>query len=159
MTFHVRLVTPERIVSEYEAESLSVPTPDGEITILPHHVPLATLLAGGIMRIKHAGATEELAVAGGFLEISPETHEVSVLADFAEKSSELTQLAEIEAAKQRAEVAMKQAIGTNDAQVAAAAAALEREWARYRVAMRRHHSRSGLPLGEQGNIRHKDNAS
>ncbi|MBP7134238.1 ATP synthase F1 subunit epsilon [Patescibacteria group bacterium] len=158
MTFHVRLVTPERIVSEYEAESLSVPTSNGEITILPHHIPLVALLTGGVLRIRHAGGIEALVVAGGFVEVSPTTHEVSVLADFAEKSSELTQHAEIEAAKKRAEIAMSKAMGADDAQVAAAAAALEREWARCRVATRRHHGH-GMPLAEQGDINHDDNAS
>lgn len=156
MSFPLRVVTPERVLAEYQATSVSLPTPDGEITILPHHVPFASLIASGTLRIVHDGKTEEIAIAGGFVEISPETHQVVILADFAQPSEELD-LAQIEAAKKRAETVMKEAIRADDTQIAAAAAALERELARYRVATR-HRARRGLPVSEQGIISDDENA-
>lgn len=157
MSFRLRVVTPERVLAEYQAVSVSLPTPDGEITILPHHIPFASLIAAGVLRFTHEGKTEELAIAGGFVEVSPTTGEVTILADFAEHSADLN-LAQIEEAKARAEAVMKQAVRNDDMQFAAAAAALEKELARYRVATR-HRAQRGLPMSEKGHISHNENAS
>jgi F-type H+-transporting ATPase subunit epsilon len=157
MTFRLRVVTPERVFAEYQAASVSLPTPEGEITILPHHVPFASLIASGVLRIVHENKTEEFAISGGFVEVAPETRDVTVLADFAEQSEELN-IAQIEAAKARAEAVMKEVPRNDEAQYAAAAAALERELARYRVAVR-HRSQRGLPMSDKGSISHDKNAS
>lgn len=157
MSFRLRVVTPERVLAEYQATSVSLPTPDGEITILPHHIPLASLVTAGALRITCEGKTEEVVVAGGFVEVAPATGDVTILADFAERADELN-LASIEAAKHRAEQAMKETGRNNDVQFAAAAAALEKELARHRVAVR-HHRQRGLPMNEQGAISKNENAS
>jgi F0F1-type ATP synthase epsilon subunit len=61
---------------------------------------------------------------------------VVVLADTAERIDEL-ELSAIEEAKKRAETALTEARNTNDVSYADAAAHLERELARYRVAMKK----------------------
>ena len=157
MSFHLRVVTPERVLAEYQATSVSLPTPQGEITILPHHMPLASLVAAGSLRIHHDGKTEEIVIAGGFVEVAPETRAVTILADFAERSDELN-IASIEEAKRRAERVMKESVRADDVQFAAAAAALEKELARYRVAVR-HRTQRGLPMSDQGSISKNENAS
>jgi F-type H+-transporting ATPase subunit epsilon len=59
------------ILYEGEADSVTMPTETGEITVLHHHIPLVTHLAKGTIRIKN-GAAKEFQTNGGFAEIKPE---------------------------------------------------------------------------------------
>lgn len=130
-----KIITPERIVLEGEAVSLSVMTENGEITILPGHIPLASLLKAGEMRVKTLGGKEELlAVSTGLIEVQPH-NQIVILAQTAERSEEL-ELAKIEEAKRQAEEALKNIRTREDQTFATAAAALERELARYRIALK-----------------------
>lgn len=144
MPLHFELVTPERVVFRQDADQVTLPTAGGEITVLPGHIPLVAALVPGIAQLKKGNETEDVAVSGGFIEISAENR-VRVLADTAERGVELD-LGVIEAAKDRAEQVMREAVRSDDASYAAAAAALERELARYRVA-RKHASRR-VPLAD-----------
>jgi len=129
-----KLVTPDRVVSEGETASLTVMTENGEITILPGHIPLATLLKAGEMRVGSGKDEELLAVSGGLLKVEPGNN-ILILAETAEHSHEL-ELGAIEEAKKRAEEALVAARGKDAIGYADAAAHLERELARYRVAMK-----------------------
>ena len=130
---HFRLVTPNRVLLDEEAVSISLPTTEGEITVLTDHVPLATLLAPGLVRlVRPKGEAGEVAVSGGFIRVGKDGN-VYVLADTAEQGEELD-LSVIEQAKERARQVMSQAARQDDVSFAAAAAALERELARYRLA-------------------------
>lgn len=134
-TLHYTVVTPERIVLEGDAEAISVMTDMGEITVLPHHVPLLTLMKAGEMRIKHGGQDELLATSTGMFEVRADGT-VVVLADTAERVEEL-EMDAIAAAKERAVQALVDARNRNDVSYADAAAHLERELARYRVALKK----------------------
>ncbi|MBI2052045.1 ATP synthase F1 subunit epsilon [Candidatus Roizmanbacteria bacterium] len=70
---NLRIITPDKIARELEINAVSVPTVSGEITILPHHVNLFTLLSGGIVRIRTGKETEYLAVGDGYLETDGKT--------------------------------------------------------------------------------------
>ena len=98
----LKVVTPERIVYEADIDSISVMTEQGEITVLPNHVPLTTVLMPGEMRLKINGAETYLAVSTGFLQVRP-GNEIVVLADTAERAEEL-ELEKIEQARERASV-------------------------------------------------------
>ena len=134
-TLTYKIITPERVVLEGEAVSLSAMTENGEVTILPGHIPLASLLRAGEMRVKTADGKEELlAVSTGLLEVQG-NNQIVILAQTAERSEEL-ELAQIEEAKKRAEEALKNIRAGEDVSFANAAAHLERELARYRVALK-----------------------
>ena len=135
MTIHFELVTPERVLYREEVDEVTLPTSEGEITILQNHIPLVASLVAGVASIKKNDATEDIAVSGGFIEVQ-KGNTVRVLADTAERGHELD-LSVIEQAKQRAENVMKETVRTDDAAYAAAAAALERELARYKIARKR----------------------
>ncbi|MFA6018282.1 MAG: ATP synthase F1 subunit epsilon [Patescibacteria group bacterium] len=139
---HYTVATPERIVYEGDADSISVMTGMGEITVLPHHAPLLALLKAGEMRVKHNGTEELLATSTGMFEVRQDGT-VVVLADTAERIDEL-ELAAIEAAKARAQEAIKAMRNKNDVSYADAAAHLERELARYRVAMKKGKGRARM---------------
>src|SRR3989338_2098747 len=136
---HLQIVTPERLVFEDEIDTLSVMTEMGEITILPNHIPLVANLRAGEMRLQKDGEEHVLASSTGFIEVRP-GNTIIILADSAERMEELD-LEKIEIAKEQARKAMEEKREVDDVAFALAAAALERELARYKVAMKRKHGR------------------
>lgn len=139
---YLSLVTPERTVYEDEVDSVSVMTDMGEVTILPDHIPLVANLRAGEMRLKKAGEEQFLVASTGFLEVRP-GNQVVILADTAERAEEL-EVEKIEAAKERARKLLEEKRHVDDVAFVDAAAILERELARYRVAIKRKKYR-GLP--------------
>jgi F-type H+-transporting ATPase subunit epsilon len=97
----LEIVTPEKRVVDETVDSVTVPTLSGEAGILPNHAPLISALKPGILSFTNKGATERLAVAGGFVEVSSDT--VSVLTDVAETAADV----DIEAARAEREAAEK----------------------------------------------------
>lgn len=157
MPFRLKLVTPDRSLFDEEVDAATIPTADGEITVLPHHAELAALLVPGVMAVKRGNAVSEVAVSGGFLRID-KTGNATALTDTAERGEELD-LSTIEEAKKRAEDVMKKAVSTDDVSFAAAAAGLERELARYKVAMKHRHGGAKIPTIEQTQIKEEENES
>ncbi|HTL39381.1 MAG TPA: ATP synthase F1 subunit epsilon [Methylomirabilota bacterium] len=125
-----KIVTPEKILLETEADSVTLPTQMGEITVLPHHIPLVANLAAGEASYKHAGKQEFFAISGGVLEVKKDS-ELVILADTAEAGHEID-LKEAEAARDAAKQLMTQA--SEPKAVAEAAAAFGRHVARIKVA-------------------------
>ena len=77
-SLRLKVITPRKVVIDKQVNSVTVPTTDGEITILPHHVHLFSLLIEGIVKIKTTGAEDDLAIGGGYLETNGETVTVLV---------------------------------------------------------------------------------
>ncbi len=106
----LKIVTPERLVLEEMVDQVSLPTTEGEITVLPGHIPLITgLKAGDVVGFVN-GEHVPMAVVGGFIEVKKgegDMTEVAVLADFAEHVSNLSDEA-IDKAKARSEELRKQ---------------------------------------------------
>ncbi len=103
-TFELIIATPEREVYRQMVDSVSIPTVDGEITVLPNHIPLSTILKAGELVIRQGSDARPYAVSGGFIEVQP--HQLIVLADTAEHLEEIDeQRAQeaIELAKKRKE--------------------------------------------------------
>lgn len=134
-TLTIKIVTPERIVFEGEADSLSVMTETGEITVLPDHIPLVTALRPGEMRLKQNGEEQLMVISTGFLEVRP-GNQIIVLADTAERVEEL-ELEKIEKAREEARKILEEKRAVDDVAAASAVAALERELARYKVVVKR----------------------
>lgn len=138
----LRLVTPERTLYEGEVRQVTLPTTGGEITVLPGHLPVVTVLGAGELRYRSAEGDEHLAVAGGVVEVTGSS--VTVMAESAERAVELDE-AEVERAHQRAAAALAEASREDTEEYARLAAQLERELARLRVA-RRYRRRPAAPL-------------
>lgn len=77
-TLRLKVITPRKIVMDRQVNSVTVPTSDGEITVLPHHAHLFSLLVEGIVKIKKDGDEDDLAIGGGYLETNGETVTVLV---------------------------------------------------------------------------------
>lgn len=159
MPFHFRIVTPDRILSEEDVESVSLPATDGEITVLTHHTAYVGLLLPGVVRIRRIGGTEEeVAISGGFANVDAGGELLTLLVETAEKGNELDAQM-IAAAQERAKQVMENAAKYDDASFAAAAAALQREMARARVVSRFRNRRASLPIVDKGSIRKDENVS
>ena len=101
----LKIVTPEKLILEEEVESVTVPTKEGEITILANHVPLIAPLASGDIVSFVNGEHVPVAVVGGFVEVKngdTGMTEVTILADFAEHVGDIKDEA-IEKAKTKSE--------------------------------------------------------
>jgi F-type H+-transporting ATPase subunit epsilon len=131
----LNIVTPEKKIFEDEVDSVSLPTLQGEITILPHHVPLMTQIKPGELTIRHKDKSEHLVTGGGFVEITG--NRVSVLTDLAESSDQIS-LEKAEEAKKRAEEAIANKHNLTDEEVAVAMANLEKALASLNIKRRRH---------------------
>ncbi|HQZ97166.1 MAG TPA: F0F1 ATP synthase subunit epsilon [Pyrinomonadaceae bacterium] len=83
----LEIVTPEKRVLDAEVDSVTVPTASGEVGILPSHAPLVSAIKPGILSFTVKGATDKLAISGGFLEVN--ANKVAVLADSAETAEEI----------------------------------------------------------------------
>ncbi|MDP2631435.1 MAG: ATP synthase F1 subunit epsilon [Candidatus Uhrbacteria bacterium] len=131
----LKIITPERVVFEDSVDSISATTEMGEVTILPNHVPLVSLLRSGEMRLRDNGQESLLAVSTGLIEVRG-GNQIIILADSAERSEELD-LEKIEEAKKLAEKRVEEARNMNDVAYADALVHLERELARHRVATKK----------------------
>ena len=129
------IVTPEKTVLEKTVDSISVMTSTGEITILPNHAPLVSELMPGEARITVEGKEESLAVSTGFVEIR-DGGEVVILADTADRAEDLD-IEAIKTAQDEARKVMEAKETVSDEDYARASAALLREAAKHRVAMKR----------------------
>lgn len=106
MPLTLEIVTPEARVYSDTIDSVVIPTVEGEVGILPGHIPLVTQVDEGELRVTKNGRTEWLVVGGGFAQV--EGNRVRVLAEHAVTESGIDEKA-VEAALQRAHAQMKEA--------------------------------------------------
>ena len=105
MPVQLRVVSVERSLFEGEVDGQGRPFlvclgEEGELGILPRHAPLLTTLRPGPLQIRNGTEETELFVGGGFLEVLPDR--VTVLADVAERTEEISEEA-AEEARRRAQ--------------------------------------------------------
>lgn len=103
-TYLLEIVTPERLVYSEQVNSISVRGSEGDLGILPGHLPLVTPLKIAPIHIKIGGQTEVIAVNGGFIEVRKD--KVVVLAESAERSEDID-VERARAARERAELRLQ----------------------------------------------------
>jgi F-type H+-transporting ATPase subunit epsilon len=106
-----------------------VQTLDGEMGVLPGHIPLVAPLDIGPMRIKTGEVERRAAINGGFIEVTGSR--VIVLSEAAEMAEEID-VARAKSARQRAEARLEAQQAEID--FARAQAALKRALTRLKVA-------------------------
>lgn len=87
MPLQLDIVTPEKRVFSEQVDSVTLPGAEGELGILPSHIPLVTALKPGELSYGKGGKTENFAVGHGFVEVSGQR--VSVLTDMAMGEAEI----------------------------------------------------------------------
>ena len=98
--FALKVMCPDRTFFEGEADMVEMNTTEGYIGVYPGHIPIATVLAPGILVIHNAGELKRAALHSGFARISPDN--IMILAEVAEWPDEID-LNRAEEARVRAE--------------------------------------------------------
>jgi F-type H+-transporting ATPase subunit epsilon len=106
MSLTLEIVTPGAKVYSDTIDSVVIPTVEGEIGILPGHIPLLTQVENGELRVAKGAQTLFLAVSAGFAQI--EGDKVRVLVENAITEEKIDDHA-VEAAMQRAEKELREA--------------------------------------------------
>lgn len=73
----LKIITPKNVALEKEIDGVTLPSSEGEMTILPRHINLFALLEEGIVHYWAGDDSEYLAIGGGYVETNGE--EVSLL--------------------------------------------------------------------------------
>nr|MBP9781700.1 ATP synthase F1 subunit epsilon [Candidatus Woesebacteria bacterium] len=96
----LRVVSQEAELLDALVDSVTVPGTEGELTILPYHIPLFTKIDVGELIYRSGGQQSSIVVSNGFLNVAPDNN-VVVLVDSALHSRDIS--------VQKAEQAIKQA--------------------------------------------------
>ncbi len=130
-TLRLEIVTPEATVYSEDVEMVTLPAVEGQIGILPQHVPLMTQMVPGEMIVRKNGQNRFLAVGEGLVEISAD--HVAILTDLAVAAEDIDE-AKAEEARQRAAARLREKLSSEE--VASVNAALARSLAQLRVKRR-----------------------
>ena len=129
------IVTPEKKFFSGQVENVYLPVTEGELGILPGHVPLVTGINPGELRYLVDGKVEELAIGAGFVEVTQE--KVTVLTDLAVTDAEIDE-AKVEEAMKRAEESLSNIDHSENAEeVAALQTAISRSMAQLKLKRKR----------------------
>jgi F-type H+-transporting ATPase subunit epsilon len=132
MTIKLEIITPEAKVFSDDVEMVTLTGTEGEMGILPLHMPLMTQLVAGEIIARKDGQTIFLAVGDGFVQVTGDC--VAILTDMAIKADDIDE-AKAEQARQRAEARLAEKI--TDEEAASASAALAHSLAQLKVKRRR----------------------
>ena len=111
----VKVLTAEGELYDAAADFAVVPASEGELGILPRHVPMVATLKPGPVQVTSGDLEEVLFVSGGFVTVSHKGGEeetfVTVLADTGERAHDIDE-ARAEEARKRAEEMLARTAGT-----------------------------------------------
>ena len=127
-SFLLRIITPERLFYENQVDMVEFNTTEGEVGVLPGHVPLTVIVKPGILDITEPEGDKVAALHAGFAEILPDR--VTILAEIIEWPEEIDE-ERARAARERAEERLRSKTAETD--LARAETALLRAVARIQV--------------------------
>lgn len=119
--FLLRIITPDRVFYENQADMVEFNTTEGEVGILPGHIPMTVIVKPGVLCISEPEGEKRAALHAGFAEILPDG--VTILAEVIEWPGEIDEARAV-AAKERAEGRLHDR--TPDTDIARAETALQR---------------------------------
>ena len=83
----LRVITPDKIVLDTQAETVRVPAVDGSMGFLPRHAQLVAALDVGLLSWREGGKEQTLFVSGGFVEVKQDT--VRVVSEAGERPADI----------------------------------------------------------------------
>ena len=119
-TIKLEVVTPEAKTYSEDVEMVTLTGSEGEMGILPLHMPLMTGLVAGEIIARKDGKNIYLAVGDGFVQVTGDR--VAVLTDMAIKADDIDE-AKAEEARQRAEARLAQKLSEEETCVVGASLA------------------------------------
>jgi F-type H+-transporting ATPase subunit epsilon len=129
----LEITTPTGRVYSKDVDMVTLPGREGEMGILPMHVPLITLLGDGEIIARRGDQEDHLLVTGGCAEITAER--VAIITVFATEEAAIDEN-KAEAARARAEARLKEKISPEE--VALVQASLTHSLAQLKFKRRRH---------------------
>ena len=111
-TIKLEIVTPEAKIFSDDVDMVTLTGSEGEMGILPHHMPLMTQLVAGEIVAQKGKETIFLAVGDGFVQVTGDR--VAILTDMAIRADDIDE-ARAEEARQRAEARLAQKITDEEA--------------------------------------------
>ncbi len=126
--FTLKIITPDRVFYEGPVKMVEFNTVEGEIGVLPGHIPMTVIIKPGVLTITEEEGEKEAALHAGFAEILQE--KVTILAEIVEWPAEIDER-RAEAAKERAEERLRSPAPETD--IARAEIALQRAVTRIEV--------------------------
>jgi F-type H+-transporting ATPase subunit epsilon len=129
----LEIVTPELRTFSEEVDMVVLPGVEGELGILPLHVPLMTRLLPGEVRIMQGQKETDLVVGTGFVEVTQT--KVSILTDMAMSDTEVDEAAAEEAVSRAKEALQNKDL--NSEEVSEIEGAIARSLAQLRFKKRR----------------------
>ena len=134
-TLKLKVVSQEReLLNTDQVSQITAPTTEGEITILPDHIPLFTRITTGELRYLYQGKENMLITSNGFLTIAPD-NSVTVMVDSGVLEREIS-LEKAQQAVKAAQETMK--TSENRRELLLAEASLRRALLEIKVAQRTH---------------------
>lgn len=131
-SLEIKIITPDKIVYDStDVSSVTIPTKEGEITVLPGHIPLIAPLKTGEAKFLKDGVEFGLAISGGILEVRP-NNVVVILAERGELAHDIN-IERAEDAYKRAEEAMKLDVNEMEVDFARFQGLMEKELNRINV--------------------------
>jgi F-type H+-transporting ATPase subunit epsilon len=128
----LEIVTPDAVAYSEDVEMVTLPGIEGQLGILPQHVPLMTQMVPGEIIVRKGGSDHFLAVGEGLVEIRGDR--VAILTDMAIEADQIDE-AKVEEARQRAAARLQEKLTSEE--IASVNAALARSLAQLRVRRRR----------------------
>jgi len=115
MSLQLEIVTPQQKILEDEAiDAVTLPGSEGELGILPEHIPLMTTLNTGVLIYQKEGQQRALAIHWGYAQV--ESNRVTILAELAEKAEDID-LSRAENAEKRAQETLRGQFGADESEL------------------------------------------
>ena len=119
-TLKLEIVTPEKVAYSDDVDSVVLPAVEGEMGVLPMHIPLMTQIKPGELAISKGGAKQYLAVGEGF--VSVDQTSVKVMTDMAIVWEHIDESSAEAAVKRAQETMARKDLGEEQAAVEASLA-------------------------------------
>ena len=110
-TLRLEIVTPHATVYSEDVDMVTLPGVEGQLGILPEHVPLMTQMVPGEMILRKNGQDRFLAVGEGLIEITGD--HVAILTDLAIAAENIDE-AKAEEARQRAAARLRERLSAEE---------------------------------------------
>jgi F-type H+-transporting ATPase subunit epsilon len=118
--FKLEVVTPTGVVYSKDVDMVTLPGKEGEMGILPQHVPLISQLGQGVVVARRGVEEDHLLVTGGLVEVT--AHRVAIVTVFATDESAIDE-DKAEEARKRAEARLQEKLTPEETSLVQAAMA------------------------------------
>jgi F-type H+-transporting ATPase subunit epsilon len=110
-TMKLEIVTPEATAYSEDVQMVTLPALEGQIGVLPHHVPLLTQVVPGEMIVRKNGQETFVAIGDGLVLVTGTR--VSIITDMAVAAASIDE-AKAEDARQRAAARLRDKISDEE---------------------------------------------